>query len=313
MHIPVLLSETIAALAPRPGGVYLDGTLGGGGHAEEILRRSSPDGVLLGLDRDAEAVGRCRARLAPFGARFVAVHAPFSEMAAAVREAGVRSPDGILLDLGVSSFQLDDPARGFSFRADGPLDMRMDTSRGRTAAELIDSFTGDPEGLAGIFREYGEEPRAMRVARAVLLARERGPFSGTAHLAEVVERALGGRRGAARHPATRVFQALRIAVNDEFGQLSAALEAALSLLAPAGVLAVISFHSLEDRIVKLALRRHELRRVALEQGGFRAEGAQPRVERVLRRAVSPSEAEVAANPRSRSAKLRAVRRLACAA
>ena len=313
MHVPVLLNETIAALSPRRGGAYIDGTLGGGGHAEEILRRSEPDGMLLGFDRDGEAVERCRARLAPFGRRFQAVHAPFSEMAAEARRVGFPAPDGILLDLGVSSFQLDTPERGFSFRADGPLDMRMDTSCGLTAAQFIDSFTGDPEGLARIFREYGEEPHARRVARAILAEREKGPFSGTAHLAAVVERALGGRRGSARHPATRVFQALRIAVNDEFGQLKSALEIAISLLAPGGALAVISFHSLEDGIVKRALRSHEARQISLEQGGVRVEGAQPFVERILRRAVSPADAEIAANPRARSAKLRAVRRLPDAA
>ncbi len=309
MHIPVLLKETLSALAPRAGGVYLDCTLGGGGHAEAILEASAPDGKLLGLDRDAQAIERCRERLGRFGARFTAVHAPFAELTDALSRAGFPPPDGILLDLGVSSFQLDEADRGFSFRLDGPLDMRMDRTRGVTAAELLDSFAGDAPGLARLLRDFGEEPQAMRVARAIVAARAKGPIDRTAQLANIVEKALGGRRGAARHPATRTFQALRIAVNDEFGQLRAALESAFAGLAPDGVLAVISFHSLEDRIVKQTMRAHEAREVALPQGGTAIEGALPRVARILRRAVAPSEDECLDNPRARSAKLRAVRRL----
>ncbi|MBR1609537.1 MAG: 16S rRNA (cytosine(1402)-N(4))-methyltransferase RsmH, partial [Kiritimatiellae bacterium] len=196
MHVPVLASETLAALAPRAGGTYLDGTLGGGGHAEAVLAASAPDGRLLGLDRDSEAIDRCRVRLAGFGGRFEAVQSPFSRMAEVAAERGWGPFDGILLDLGVSSFQLDDPSRGFSFREDGPLDMRMDRSRGRTAADLIDSFGGDWRGLAKIFSDFGEEPRAGRAARAVVEARAAGEITGTASLAAVVEKALGGRRGA---------------------------------------------------------------------------------------------------------------------
>ena len=309
MHVPVLLQETLSVLAPRAGGVYLDCTLGGGGHAEAILEASTPGGRLLGLDRDEQAIERCRARLARFGGRFVAIRTPFSELADALSRAGFPPPDGILLDLGVSSFQLDEAERGFSFRQDGPLDMRMDRSRGITAAELLDTFADDAAGLARLLRDFGEEPQAMRVARAILAARACGPVSRTLQLADIVERALGGRRGAARHPATRTFQALRIAVNDEFGQLRAALESALANLAPGGILAVISFHSLEDRIVKRALREHEAREIALPQGGTATEGALPRVVRLLRHAVAPTEDECHANPRARSAKLRAVRKI----
>ena len=309
MHVPVLLRETLEALDPRPGRRYVDGTLGGGGHAEAVLRASAPDGRLLGLDRDPAAIARCRERLAPFGGRFEAVHADFAAIAAVARERGFEGADGILLDLGVSSFQLDEPERGFSFRADGPLDMRMDPTRGPTAAELLAGFAGDPDGLARLLREFGEEPQAGRIARALLAAQEKEPITTTARLAEVVKHACGGRRGAARHPATRTFQALRIAVNRELDQVAAAIEAALPLLAPGGRMAVITFHSLEDRLVKRAFAAHEGREVSLQQGGSRHEGAEPAVRRLWRHAVAPAEAECAANPRARSAKLRAVVRL----
>lgn len=310
MHVPVLLHETLEALDPRPGRSYIDGTLGGGGHAEAILRASSPDGRLLGLDRDPAAIERCRERLAPFGSRFEAVHAEFASIAEVARARGFDPADGILLDLGVSSFQLDEPERGFSFRADGPLDMRMDPTRGPTAAELLAGYGDDWRSLAALLRELGEEPQAGRVARAILAEQAKAPIETTARLAETVERALGGRRGAARHPATRTFQALRIAVNGELDQVAAALEAALPLLAEDGRMAVITFHSLEDRAVKRAFAAHEGREVSLPLGGSRHEGAVPPVRRLTRRPAVPSESECAANPRARSAKLRAVERVA---
>ena len=309
MHVPVLLEETLDCLRLRNGGRYIDGTLGGGGHAEEILRRTGPDGVLLGLDRDAEAIARCGERLAAFGSRFSAAHSDFARMGQVAAEAGFGSVDGILLDLGVSSFQLDDPGRGFSFRADGPLDMRMDASRGETAAEWLAARAGDPDAIAETLRDYGEEPAAGRIARAITEAQKKAPITGTAQLAAIVEKAVGGRCGSARHPATRTFQALRIAVNDELGQIRRALGEALELLAEGGVLAVISFHSLEDRLVKRTMAAHEGRMVALQQGGARWEGERPRVRREPRRAIRPTAGECAANPRARSAKLRAATRI----
>ena len=310
MHVPVLLQETVAALAPRAGGLYVDGTLGGGGHAEAILEACAPDGRLLGLDRDEEAVERCRSRLSRFGDRFEAVHSDFASMAGVAAERGFGRVDGIVLDLGVSSFQLDDPERGFSFRADGPLDMRMDASRGETAAEWIAARADDPAAIAEALRDYGEEPAAARIARAIAAEQAKSPIEGTARLAAIVEKAVGGRRGAARHPATRTFQALRIAVNDELSQVSRAVEAAISLLAEGGVLAVITFHSLEDRIVKRAFAAHEGRETALQQGGSRWEGVLPAVRRSPRRPVVPGPRETAANPRARSARLRAAVRVA---
>ena len=309
MHIPVLLRETLEALQPRAGGCYLDGTLGGGGHAEEILKASGPDGRLLGLDRDPDAIARCTKRLAPYGNRAVLVHSDFASLAQAAAQAGFTAFDGILFDLGVSSFQLDEPDRGFSFLHEGPLDMRMDCTKGRTAADWIAGFGDDWRGLAQLLRDFGEEPQAGRIAKSILEEQKRSPITTTTRLAEIIERAVGGRRGAPRHPANCSFQALRIAVNAEFEQIETALEAAIGRLAPNGVLAVISFHSMEDRIVKHIFREHEGKMVSLPQGGARYEGRAPRVVRLNRHTIAPSETECAENPRARSAKLRAVRRI----
>ena len=308
-HISVMPRETLDGLNVRPGGRYIDGTLGGAGHAEAILRAAGPDGRLLGFDRDAAAIERARARLAPFGDRFEAVHANFADMATIACEHGFDAVDGVLLDLGVSSFQLDDPARGFSFQHDGPLDMRMDATHGETAADLLARLAGDPDALAAILRDYGEEPRAGRIARALCEAQSRTPFTSTLQLADAVEKALGGRRGAARHPATRTFQALRIAVNGELDAVAAGLEAGLSLLSPGGRMAVITFHSLEDRIVKRVFAEHVGRWESLQAGGRRRIGREPAVAAVLRKPAIPSDDEQSSNARSRSAKLRVVERL----
>ncbi|MGN0845054.1 MAG: 16S rRNA (cytosine(1402)-N(4))-methyltransferase RsmH [Kiritimatiellia bacterium] len=309
MHIPVLLHETLDALQPRSGGCYLDGTIGGGGHAEEILKASSPNGRLLGLDRDPDAIARCSQRLAPYGDRAVLVHSDFASLAQVANQAGFSTFDGILFDLGVSSFQLDEPDRGFSFLHEGPLDMRMDCTKGKTAADWIAGFGDDWHGLAQLLSDFGEEPQAGRIARAILEEQNRAPITTTKRLADIIEKAVGGRRGSPRHPATCSFQALRIAVNAEFDQIKTALEAALERLAPNGVLAVISFHSMEDRIVKNIFRNHEGRMVSLPQGGVRYEGQSPRIVRLNRHTIPPSKTECAENPRARSAKLRAVRRI----
>ncbi|MBQ7666820.1 MAG: 16S rRNA (cytosine(1402)-N(4))-methyltransferase RsmH [Kiritimatiellae bacterium] len=304
VHVPVMLRETLESLHPKAGGRYIDATLGGGGHSEAILDRSGPHGALLGLDRDGEAVARCKARLAAFGDRFTAEHSDFRDIESVARRRGFCGVDGILFDFGVSSFQLDDPARGFSFRFDSPLDMRMDASRGITAAQWIAEHAGDASAIAETLRDFGEERRAARIAEAIVKEQAKSPIDTTGHLAAVVEKAVGGRRGAARHPATRTFQAIRIAVNEELGQIEEALEGAFRLLAEGGVVAAISFHSLEDRLVKRAFAAHEGRMAALPEGGARWEGELPRMVRTPRRAVFPTEEECAANPRARSARLR---------
>ena len=286
-HVPVLLAETLELLAVRPGGFYVDGTVGLGGHAAAILRASAPDGTLLGLDRDGETLERAREALAPFGERARLQQGDFREIRS--RLEGARA-DGILVDLGVSSAQLDDPARGFSFRHDGPLDMRMDRGGGETAAFLVNRL---PEReLADLIYEYGEERASRRIARAIVRARERAPIRTTLELAEIVRRARPRAKRSRLHPATRTFPALRIRTNRELEGLGAALEDAAGGLAPGGRLAVIAFHSLEDREAKAALRN-------LARRGFRL---------VTRKPVRPGEEETRRNPRSRSARLRAVAR-----
>ena len=305
MHLSVLLQETVEALAVVPGGSYIDGTLGGAGHAAEILRRAGPTGRLLGIDRDTEALARSAERLAALSGEKTLVHGTHGEIKRLAEGHGFAAADGILLDLGVSSDQLDTPGRGFSFRLEGPLDMRMDTTRGESAADLLARL--DVQSLADVLRRLGEEPQARRIAQAVVRERERRPIDTTARLAEVVSDALGGRKGP-RHPATRVFQALRMAVNRELDELEQALEDGLRLLKPGGRMAVITFESLTDRMVKQCFAAHAGKWVSLQQGGERWEGALPAVEKVMRHAVEPGPDEVDANPRARSARLRAVLR-----
>ncbi|MFN3409250.1 MAG: 16S rRNA (cytosine(1402)-N(4))-methyltransferase RsmH [Limisphaerales bacterium] len=299
-HQPVMLAEVLEALRPRRGGVYADGTLGGAGHAAAILAASAPDGRLFGCDRDAGALAAAQDRLAEFAGRCELRAGNFSELATWV-PAG--SCDGVLLDLGVSSPQLDEPERGFSFQHDGPLDMRMDRSQPLTAAELVN--TAPAAELARIFWEYGDERDARRIARAIEQDRRATPFTTTRQLAELIER-LQPRAGRKTHPATRVFQALRIAVNDELGSLARGLAGALTILKPGGRLAVITFHSLEDRLVKQTLREWA-RDYEFDGPVDRPELRRPRVplaRLVTRKAVMPGAAEIAANPRSRSAQLR---------
>ncbi len=306
MHIPVLLQETVDSLAVRPGGVYVDGTLGRAGHSSEILTRAGRGATLVGIDRDAQALVESAERLKSFAdTRIELVQGQHGDLAEIACGKGLGEVDGILLDLGVSSPQLDEAGRGFSFRSDGPLDMRMDQSRGLTAADLV-ATKGENE-LVETFRTLGEEPNARRIARAIVREREKAPLTMTGQLADLVERTIG-RRGA-HHPATRVFQALRMEVNDEIGELERALAGGLEILKPGGRFAVITFESITDRIVKRFFAAHAGKMVSLQQGGARWEGELPQVRLVTRHAVAATEEEMSVNPRSRSAKLRTAERV----
>ena len=300
-HLPVMLHEVIEALAPRDGAHYVDGTFGGGGYSSAILEAA--DCRVLGIDRDPAAIARGQALVERFGGRLTLVQGEFSRM-----DEFTHQSDGVVLDLGVSSFQFDEPARGFSFREDGPLDMRM-SLEGESAADVVN--TVDERTLTLIISRYGEEKNARRIARAIIAAR---PVTGTAQLAAIVSEAQGpAALRHAIHPATRTFQALRIHVNDELGQLDAGLEAAERLLRPGGRLAVVSFHSAEDRRVKTFLRD---RSGGAPSGSRHMPAAvRPRAPSFEKphRAVRPSEAEIAANPRARSATLRAAVRTAAPA
>ena len=292
-HIPVLLKEVMDALAVRPDGRYVDGTLGRAGHTKEIIARG---GMVLGIDRDEQAI-----REIGEVAGLTAVRGRHGDLREIANERGWVEVDGILLDLGVSSPQLDEAGRGFSFLREGPLDMRMDRSSGLSAADIVNGESA--ERLEEIFREWGEEPQARRIAKAIVKERENKKFVTTVELADFVERVVG-RRGA-HHPATRVFQALRMEVNDEMGELERALEGGLELLKSGGRFAVITFESLTDRIVKRFFARHVGRMVSLQQGGERWEGEEPKMRAVTGKVVVASEEEADLNPRSRSAKLRA--------
>lgn len=309
-HLPVLVDEVVTMLAPVAGSLQIDATVGGGGHTERILEASSPDGRLLGLDADGAAIARTRERLKRFGDRLVLRQANFRELGTVAPQAGFPQVDGLLFDLGLSSYQLADEERGFSFRTTGRLDMRFDTGRGVPAADLL--ATMDARELSELFRRYGEEPFAGRIARAIVQERASAPIDTAGQLASLVERVVpGAPRGRRRvHPATRVFQALRIAVNEELEALEEALASGMDLLRPGGRLVVLSYHSLEDRIVK--------RFIAAERKGCTCPpelpvcvcGRKPRLRRIGPPSISPSAAEIAANPRSRSARLRAAERVA---
>lgn len=295
-HIPVLVREVLAYLQPRPGGVYLDCTVGVGGHAEAILQAAGETARLIGIDRDPEALTVAGKRLQQFGDRVELVHGDYRELPRLASALNLTEVSGVLFDLGVSSLQLDDPSRGFSFTLEGPLDMRMDRqAQGPTARELLHQLPA--EALAEIIRQYGEERWARKIAGRIVEERKRKPLTTTRELAEVVGRAIPRRFWPRRiHPATRTFQALRIAVNQELEGLEGALESAARLLQPGGRICVIAFHSLEDRVVKRLFRR------------LAAPGAAPGLRVLTRRLVTPGAAEVAHNPRSRSAKLRAAER-----
>ncbi len=299
-HLPVLLAEAIEALNIRPDGNYIDGTFGRGGHSERILAGLGAAGRLLAFDKDEEAVAEARRRFAD-EPRFAIVHGSFAGIAAVVRERGLeRRIDGLLLDLGVSSPQLDDPARGFSFASDGPLDMRMDRSRGQSAAQWL--AVADEDDIAAVLRDYGEERFARRIARAIVERRQAAPLARTRELADLVAHA-SPTRERHKHPATRTFQAIRIFINRELEELQACLRDSLEVLARGARLAVISFHSLEDRIVKRFMR-DAARGPRLPKGVPVTHSQTQGRLRVIGKAVRASAAELAANPRARSAVLR---------
>ncbi len=309
-HVPVLYKEALIGLNVMPNGYYIDGTVGAGGHAAGILDASAPDGCLLGLDLDPTALEISRQRLAPFENRVTLVHGSFANLKEVVDAHGFNQADGVLLDLGVSSMQLADPERGFSFQREGPLDMRFDPGALRTAADLVNALR--ERDLADLIYRYGEEPAARAIARAIVAAR---PLRTTTQLAEVISRTVrrsghrtfGGRSAAGqRHPATRTFQAIRIAVNDELENLERGLDAALSVLRPGGRLAVITFHSLEDRIVKSFFAREVRDCVCPPEAMICTCGHRATVDRVAKKPIQPGTREISRNPRSRSAKLRVV-------
>jgi len=292
MHVPVMLDETVGALVRGEARLFFDGTLGDGGHAEAILEAAGPQARLIGTDRDKAAVERVTKRLHRFGDRICVRHANYAQMREVLDKEGIQEVDGVVLDIGFSSDQMDDAARGFSFAEDGPLDMRMDRRDHMTAELIVNQY--EEEELANVIYEFGEERASRRIARAIVNRRKIEPFSRTSDLAQVVARAAGGRRGRI-HPATRTFQALRIEVNRELECLRDGLRAGVESLSLSGRMAVITFHSLEDRMVKRYFRE--------------LAGAQPHAYRLLtKKPMRPSESEVAQNPRARSAKMRVIER-----
>jgi 16S rRNA (cytosine1402-N4)-methyltransferase len=303
-HIPVLMNEVVDALAPRDGGRYVDGTFGGGGYTTAMLDRAHCQ--VIAIDRDPDAVAAGQALAARYAPRLRLIEGRFGEMAELLAAEGVEQVDGVALDLGVSSMQFDRAERGFSFRASGPLDMRMEKS-GPSAADLVNE--GEEAELADIFWRYGEERKSRRVAHLIVERRKEKRIETTGELAEIVRRAVGASSKDESDPATRAFQALRIAVNDELGELERGLVAAEQVLAPGGRLAVVSFHSLEDRAVKEFVRERAGRTPAPSRHAPPAEGRSPSLRELTRRPVLPGESEVSANPRARSARLRVAEKL----
>ena len=301
-HKPVLYQEIIHALNPKNPGRYIDGTIGAGGHAHGILEACAPDGCLLGLDLDPQAIALARETLAPYGKRVVLVQASYLSLLEAMQRLGWDAVNGILLDLGVSSMQLDTPERGFSFQSDAPLDMRFDSQTGTTAAQLINTAT--EADLADLLFKYGEEPRAKRIAKMIVQAR---PVTTTRQLAEIVQGAYPGH--SRTHPATRTFQAIRIAVNDEMATLEQALPRAVQALRPGGRLAVISFQSLEDRIVKEFLRHESRDLVNPPYERIYPVERRATLKEINRKPITPGSDEIENNPRARSAKLRVAEKI----
>jgi 16S rRNA (cytosine1402-N4)-methyltransferase len=305
-HVSILVREVVDFLQPAPGRRYFDGTLGGGGHSEAILTASGPDGQVVGLDRDDEAIAAASERLKRFGARLTARQASFADAREVLTEIGWDKVDGVILDLGVSSRQIDAAERGFSFRLGGRLDMRMDRRQSLDACRLVNTATVDE--LRRIFRAYGEEPQARRIAERIAAERKLRPIESTDELARLVEGVKGGRRRD-HHPATQVFQALRIAVNQELDQLEHFLDDGFALLRPNRRMVIISFHSLEDRLVKNAFRKWSRACLCPPRALACQCGWSQKVKLLTKKPLGPGDAETAANPRARSAKLRAVERI----
>jgi 16S rRNA (cytosine1402-N4)-methyltransferase len=287
LHTPVLLDEVLQFLDPKPGGRFIDATLGAGGHTRAILEQTAPDGAVLGIDQDEWALATAQATLQSFGSRLVAVHANFKDIASVAREHGFLPADGVLADIGISSMMVDDPSRGFSFMREGPLDMRMDRSQSLTADDVVNTYS--EKEIADILYQYGEERRSRAIARSIVRTR---PLERTTDLTRAVQRVTGAPRHGHIHPATRTFQALRIFVNEELKSLETFLDSSMAILRSGGRLIVITFHSLEDRIVKNKFRNPSIAGRAL-----------------TKKVVIAGEAEVRANPRARSAKLRAWEKL----
>jgi 16S rRNA (cytosine1402-N4)-methyltransferase len=301
MHKAVLLQEVIEALRPQPGGIYIDGTVGAGGHATAILQASSPDGQLFGLDQDPGALEMAKNRLSQFGQRVHLFHANFDRLTELAQAHRIPKADGILLDLGISSMQVDQAERGFSFQVDGPLDMRMNPTVEPTVADLVNRLPEDE--LANLIYRYGEERQSRRIARAIVKAR---PIRRTVELGQVVAKAVGYSRQSKIHPATRTFQALRIAVNDELGALERALPQAIAWLKPGGRLAVISFHSLEDRIVKQYFKQEAQDCLCPPGQPVCTCRHKATINIITKKPITPSLAEIDENSRARSAKLRVI-------
>ena len=307
VHVPVLLREAIDYLDPKSGGVYVDGTIGAGGHAAEILKRSTPDGKLIGMDQDAEAVARCMVNLAAYSSRVIISQANFREIPAVLSGLGYGQVDGVLLDLGISWFHLKTSERGFSFMLDGPLDMRMDRRLPHSAADLVNTLSHDE--LVKVLREYGEEHKAGAIARAIERERTRGAITSTVQLAKIVSSVFPPYPLRRIHPATLTFQALRIAVNDEMGALQEGLDRIIPLVKPGGRIAVITFHSLEDRIVKQTFVKQAKGCDCPPKMPVCACGKKPVLKVITHRAIKPGEQEVEQNPAARSAKLRVAEKL----
>lgn len=307
-HVPVLLGEVLEGLDIKQNGIYADGTLGGAGHGKEIASRLGPEGVFIGIDRDRDALDASSERLEGLPCRVELVQSNYSQIKQVLRELGINALDGALLDLGVSSFQLDNPERGFSYMQDAPLDMRMNADDSLTAEDVVNGYS--EEELARIIKEYGEERWASRIASFIARERKKTRITGTLQLVEIIKAAVpASARRDGPHPAKRTFQALRIEVNDELGQLKTAVDDFVDVLAPGGRLAIISFHSLEDRIVKECFARRLDPCICPPDLPVCVCGRKPDVRKVTRKPVTASKEELDINPRSRSAKLRVIEKI----